>query len=187
MLRGQLMINLLRIASAILLATMPAAAMAQQNPRDGLNFSSNEPLEIQGDRLEVMEEGRVNVLTGNVSVVQGPNILRSGKMTVYFNQGSKPGSTTGTNIERIEVEGGVYIKSEKQVATGDRGTYNMATEVLELSGKEVILTEGQNVIVGCKLIVRGANGQATLESCKNGTSPANRVKMLLTPPARNAQ
>jgi lipopolysaccharide export system protein LptA len=175
------------ISAFFLLAMAPAAVMAQQDPRQGLNFSSDEPLEIQGDRLEVMEEGRVNVLTGNVSVVQGPNLLRSGKMTVFFNQGSTPGATTGSNIERIVVEGGVYVKSEKQVATGDRGTYNMATEILELSGKEVVLTEGENVIVGCKLTIRGANGQATLESCQDGgNSAGGRVKMLITPPARNA-
>lgn len=172
--------------SAILLLSLPMVANAQNSAREGLNFSSKEPLEIQGDRLEVMEDGRVNVLTGNVSVVQGPNLLRSGKMTVYFSQGGSPGATTGTNIERIEVEGGVYVKSEKQVATGDRGSYNMATEVLELSGKEVVLTEGENVIVGCKLVIRGGSGQATLESCKNNAS-SGRVKMLITPPARNGQ
>lgn len=188
MFRKRRMNNLLRVTiSAFLISMAPVATMAQQDPRQGLNFSSDEPLEIQGDRLEVMEDGRVNVLTGNVSVVQGPNLLRSGKMTVYFNQGSTPGATTGSNIERIEVEGGVYVKSEKQVATGDRGTYNMGTEVLELSGKEVVLTEGENVIVGCKLTIRGANGQATLESCKNDNSAGGRVKMLITPPARNAQ
>jgi len=182
------MTDLLRTTlSAILLTVAPIAAMAQQNPREGLNFSSDEPLNIEGDRLEVMEEGRVNVLTGNVSVVQGPNLLRSGKMTVYFNQGSSPGAAPGSNIERIEVEGGVYVKSDKQVATGDRGTYNMATEILELSGKEVVLTEGENVIVGCKLVIRGRTGEATLESCKNGNSAGGRVKMLITPPERNAQ
>jgi len=180
--------NLFRTTiSALLLAVVPIAAMAQQGSRQGLNFSSDEPVEIHGDRLEVLEEGRVNVLTGNVSVVQGPNLLRSGKMTVYLSQGSNPGATTGSNIERIEVEDGVYMKSDKQVATGDRGSYNMATEVLELSGKEVVLTEGENVIVGCKLVIRGGNGQATLESCKNGNSAGGRVKMLITPPARNAQ
>jgi len=188
MFRKQRIKRLLQITcSAVLIAAVPFAATAQQQKaRESLNFKSNEPLEIQGDRLEVLEEGRVNVLTGNVSVVQGPNLLRSAKMTVYFTSGSNPRESTGNNIERIEVEGGVYVKSEKQVATGDRGTYNMADEVLELSGKEVVLTEGENVIVGCKLVIRGRNGQATLESCKDNAS-GGRVKMLITPPERNAQ
>jgi len=188
MFRKQRMSRLLQITcSAMLIAAVPLAATAQQRARESLNFQSDKPLEIQGDRLEVLEEGRVNVLTGNVSVVQGPNLLRSAKMTVYFASGSNPReSTTGNNIERIEVEGGVYVKSEKQVATGDRGTYNMNTAVLELSGKEVVLTEGENVIVGCKLVIRGRNGQATLESCKNNAT-GGRVKMLITPPDRNAQ
>lgn len=188
MFRNQQMNRLLQITcSAVLLAAMPMAAMAQQKARESLNFKSDQPIEIQGDRLEVMEGGRVNVLTGNVSVVQGPNLLRSAKMTVYFARGTNPSEATGNNIERIEVDGGVYVKSEKQVATGDRGSYDMKSEVLELSGKEVVLTEGDNVIVGCKLVIRGRNGQATLESCKNGNAAAGRVKMLITPPERNAQ
>ena len=188
MFRGQLMTNLITTAVAVcLLAVAPTAAAAQESARQSLNFSSEKPIEIQGDRLEVLEEGKVNVLTGNVSVVQGPNLLRSGKMTVHFGQAASPGSTTNSAIERIEVDGGVYVKSEKQVATGDRGSYNMTTEVLELSGKEVVLTEGENVIVGCKLTIRGSSGEATLESCKNGNSSAGRVKMLITPTARNAQ
>lgn len=189
MFRSQRMTRLLQITcSAVLIAAVPFAATAQQQRvRESLNFKNNQPIEIQGDRLEVMEEGRVNVLTGNVSVVQGPNLLRSGKMTVYFASGTNPSAASGNSIERIVVEGGVYVKSEKQVATGDRGSYDMKSEILELSGKEVVLTEGDNVIVGCKLVIRGRNGQATLESCKTGNAGSGRVKMLITPPDRNAQ
>src|SRR5690606_40545486 len=72
---------------------------------------SSDLLNIEGDRLEVMEEGRVNVLTGNVSVVQGPNLLRSGKMTVYFNQGSSPGAAPGSNIRSEERRVGKECRS----------------------------------------------------------------------------
>jgi lipopolysaccharide export system protein LptA len=51
---------------------------------------------------------------------------------------------------------------------------------LVLSGKEVVLSEGDNVIVGCKLTVQMATGLANLEGCA-GASGGGRVKMLLKP------
>ena len=47
------------------------------------------------------------------------------------------------NIDRLEVDGKVYVKSDNQVATGDSGTFDMKTEMLVLSGKEVVLSEGE--------------------------------------------
>ena len=55
----------------------------------------------------------------------------------------------------------------------------MATEVLVLSGKEVVLSEGKNVLVGCKLTVNMKSGRAQVDACGNG-----RVMMSITPSAQ---
>src|SRR5690606_27168977 len=115
----------------------------------GLKIEGDKPIEIESDRLEVRESDGLAIFTGNVSVVQGPTLLRSGKMTVYYakqGDGSTSGSGSG-DIDRLEVEGKVYVRSETQVATGDAGSFDMRSEVLVLTGKEVVLTEGDNVIV----------------------------------------
>ena len=69
-------------------------------------------------------------------------------------------------IDRLEVDGKVYVKSDNQVATGDNGTFDMKTEVLVLSGKEVVLSEGTNVLVGCKLTVDMKTGQANVDGMR---------------------
>ena len=85
-------------------------------------------------------------------------------------------ATTGSaNIDRLEVDGKVYVKSETQVATGDKGTFDMKTEILTLSGKEVVLSEGSNVLTGCKLTVDMKSGLAQVEGC------GGRVKGLFQP------
>ncbi|WP_048645484.1 LptA/OstA family protein [Nitratireductor soli] len=169
-----------------LLVSLPAAAFAQdaQSRLTGLQLSGDEPIQIESDRLEVREGENVAVFSGNVSVVQGQTLLKSGKMTVYYVNDGGSAATGSANIDRLEVDGNVYLKSETQVATGDRGTFDMKTEVLELSGKEVVLSEGENVIVGCKLTVQMKSGLAKLDGCKGGNS-AGRVKMLLTPGSQN--
>ncbi len=91
------------------------------------------------------------IFSGNVSVVQGPTLLKAGKMTVYYAKDGGGSATTGSaNIDRLEVEDKVFVKSETQTATGDKGSFDMKTEVLNLTGKEVVLSEGENVLTGCK-------------------------------------
>ena len=66
------------------------------------------------------------------------------------------------------------------IATGDMGTFDMKAEVLVLTGKEVVLTQGENVVVGCKLTVQMKTGKSQLDGC-GGKESGGRVKMLLQP------
>jgi lipopolysaccharide export system protein LptA len=174
-----------RRAAALFLAVLavfaaPAALAQSETSRlTGLQLSGDAPIEIESDKLEVRESENIAVFTGNVSVTQGPTLLKSGSMTVHYAEGGS--ATTGSaDIERLEVDGKVYIKSEAQVATGDRGTFDMASEVMVLTGDEVVLSEGDNVIVGCKLTVNMKTGEAQLDGC-GGRGEGGRVKMLLQP------
>lgn len=140
----------------------------------GLKLEGDKPIQIESDHLEVRENDGTAIFTGNVAVVQGDMLMRAGKMTVFYdNQGGSVTSGT-SNIDRLEVENKVYVKSDAQVATADSGSFDMKSEVLVLSGKEVVLTEGDNILVGCKLTVQMATGLANLEGC-------GRVRMLVKP------
>jgi lipopolysaccharide export system protein LptA len=172
--------RILVLAAAMLASTFLTAA-AQDGRVTGLKLEGDKPIQIESDRLEVRENDGVAVFTGNVAVVQGPTLLRSGKMTVYYAKGGGSAATGSANIERLEVEGKVYVRSENQVATGDVGSFDMRTEVLVLSGKEVVLTEGDNVVVGCKLTVQMDTGLARLDGCGGEGGGSGRVKMLLKP------
>lgn len=166
--------------AALAFALAGGHALAQQGSAMGLRLSGDEPIQIESDQLEVRENDGIAIFTGNVAVAQGQSLLRSGKMTVYYNDTGEGGSSTSSDIDRLEVEGKVYFRSQTQVATGDRGTYDMRSEVMVLSGDEVVLTEGDTVVVGCKLTVQMATGRSHLEGCGN-TGTGGRVKMLLKP------
>jgi len=172
-------------AIALLAAGGAAAQGGASSQMTGLKLSGDDPIQIESDKLEVRDAEGIAIFTGNVNVVQGPTLLKSGSMKVYYAKDaanatpSAAGPSTG-NIERIEVDGKVYVKSETQVATADRATFDMKTEVMTMSGDEVVLSEGQNVIVGCKLTVQMSSGLATLDGCGKGAQ-TGRVKMLLQP------
>ncbi|MER8957642.1 MULTISPECIES: LptA/OstA family protein [unclassified Mesorhizobium] len=172
------------------LGTAPSLAQSSATSQmSGLRLSGDKPIQIESDKLEVRQAESVAVFTGNVNVVQGPTVLKAGKMTVYYvrdagaaksAQPAGAAAMTGSaNIDHLEVDDKVYIKSDNQVATGDRGTFDMKTEVLVLSGSKVVLSQGDNVLVGCKLTVQMKSGLAQVDAC------GGRVMMSITPPAKS--
>jgi lipopolysaccharide export system protein LptA len=174
---------LVACASAITLVTSASAQTTAEGRLSGLKLSGKVPIQIESDRLEVREAENLAIFSGNVSVVQGDTLMKSGRMRVYYAQKGEGSATTGSaNIERLEVDGKVYVKSGKQVATGDSGIFDMNTEILTLSGKEVVLSEGPNVLVGCKLTVDMGTGEAQVQGCAGGgNAGSGRVIMSITP------
>jgi lipopolysaccharide export system protein LptA len=176
--------HLAALAAFAALSFGSSAAFAQseskvENRLTGLRLSGDQPIEIESDRLEVLENENKAIFTGNVSVTQGPTILKSGTMVVYYAKDGGSAATGSSNIERLEVDDKVFVKSDKQVATGDRGTFDMKSEVLVLSGSEVVLSEGNNVLRGCKLTIQMKSGQAQVDGCAKGGS--GRVMMKIDP------
>ena len=184
-----------RLAAAtsalLLLGLVPALAQSGASSQvSGLKLSGDQPIQIESDKLEVRQAESLAVFTGNVTVVQGPTLLKAGKMMVYYvkdpNAAAKGTEAAGAamtgsaNIDHLEVSSKVYIKSNDQVATGDNGTFDMKTQVLVLSGKEVVLSQGPNVLKGCKLTVQMKTGLANVDGC------GGRVIMSMTPPKSDA-
>lgn len=165
------------IAGLILLTTaigFGAPALAQQT-MSGLALSGDEPIQIESDKLSVKDEEGKATFTGNVKVVQGKTTMQSGNMTVYYAKDGGSASAGTSQIDRILVGGKVYIKTEEQEATADDGVFNMKTDTVVLTGKKVVLTDGSNVFVGCKLTVFMNSGEARLDSC------GGRVRIQLDP------
>lgn len=174
-----------------LLAMSPAQAQ-QGAPLDGIKLSdSKDPVGIDADKLEMRDKDGVAVFTGNVSVKQGDILLRAGRMQVFYSKAngaddkSKSGigglSGSGLSaggIEKLKVDGKVYLKSGTQVATGDEGVYDSKTQTMVLTGKKVVLSDGDNIASGCKLTANTQTGKAFLESCKG---QSGRVSIILSP------
>src|SRR5699024_5088784 len=86
-------------------AVVTVTSLSAQERATGVKLSGDEPIQIESDKLEVRENENVAVFSGNVSVVQGKTLLKSGKMTVHYTQGEGGSATSGSSdIERLEVE-----------------------------------------------------------------------------------
>src|SRR5919106_1176386 len=89
------------------LASAPGSLWAQESTatRLRLEMSGDEPIQIESDKLEVRESENIAIFSGNVSVTQGPTLLKSGKMTVYYAKDGGSAATGSANIDRLEVDG----------------------------------------------------------------------------------
>ena len=157
-------------------ALFPASAFAQTA---GFELSSDAPIQIEADKLDVLDNEGKAIFTGNVEVVQGEITFRAGEMIVTYAReaeaaGAAGGLGSAGNIRRIDASGAVVISSGEQVATGDEAAFDMASETVTLSGEKVVLTDAGNVITGCRLVIRMKTGNAEVDPCAN-----TRVQILL--------
>ena len=156
------------LAAAMALVSGAAAAAttdtAAPKTMSGLAISNDKPIQIESDSLKINDKDKVATFIGHVNVVQGDTKLRSGKMIVHYSGNGSIGSGD-TQIQKIDVYDKVFVQAGDQQATADQGTYDMPAQLMTLSGKQVVLTQGQNVFVGCKLIVHVDTSEANLESC----------------------
>ncbi len=165
---------------SILASTNPAAPQGLGGGAfSGFSTDGDKPIQIEADRLEVTDKNSQAVFEGNVKVVQGTTVLTTGKLIVFYVQNKKGKKN---DIERLELFGGVHVRSDDNVATSDAGSYNMQTKDVVLTG-DVTLSQGQNIAKGCVFKANLETGIAHLESrnCPGGKNSTGRIKMLLTP------
>jgi len=91
-------------------------------------------------------------------------------------------STTESNVQnrikKLEALGGVIVNSKDQKATGDRADFEMKANIIVMTGN-VVVTQGQNVMKGDRLIVDLNSSSAHMEAGSKGVP--GRVQGLFVP------
>jgi lipopolysaccharide export system protein LptA len=165
------------------------SALAQQGPPNALQgFSANrdKPVNIKAASLEVRDKEKVATFSGDVHVVQGDTDMRCKTLVVYYEDSSnkdgvkaaQPGPAGNGQIRRMEARGNVVVTQKDQIATGERGDFDMRTNTVVLSGK-VVVTKGQDVLRGERLIVNLTDGVSRMEG--------GRVEALFEPKSKSDQ
>lgn len=165
----------------ILLSSAASVRAQDATPaKGGAGTPANQPISIEADQLEVFDKEKRAIYTGSVVVTQGETIMKAQVMTVLYENDAVEGSTDsatpsllggdqagGTVLKKVNAQGGVTIMAQDQIATGDSGIYERATDVMTLLGN-VTLTKGGNVTKGEKLVYNIGTGVAFVEAGKTG-------------------
>ncbi len=147
------------------LCPLIAAAQEAQVAFKGLRAGAGQPVEITADVLTVSQKDATATFTGNVLVIQGELRLSADEMLVVYVEGDK------TRIDRLLASGNVLLATSTEAAEAATATYSLTTSEIEMAG-EVLLTQGDSVISGQKLIVDLTTGTGRMEG---------RVKTILQP------
>ena len=183
----------LPIAVALLVITgAPLRAQPSKGPPNALQgFSQNrdQPVHIEATTLEVRDKDKKATFSGDVRVKQGDTTMRCKSLLVLYEQEDEPGAKGKAmqaaspgpggqqKIKRLEAHGGVIVTQKDQTATGDSGIFEMKSNTVTLDGN-VVMTQGQNVLRGERLVVDLTTGVSRVESGKNGQG---RVQGLFLP------
>ena len=175
------------------LAMVGGAAVAQPskgppNALQGFSQNRDEPVHIEAATLEVRDKQKVATFSGDVHVKQGDTTMLCKTLVVLYEQdgGGKPkkgmkAATPGPGgeqkIKRLEARGNVVVTQKDQTATGELGIFDMPSNTVTLTGG-VVMTQGQNVLRGDKLVVNLTSGVSRVESAKGGRG---RVEGLFIP------
>ena len=91
-------------------------------------------------------------------------------------------SNAVSRIRRINAEGNVILTTPNETARGGTGTYDLEKKIVVLVGS-VVLTQGDNVLHGQKLIMDLTTGRSRLEGATPTTSPKDggRVRAIFRP------
>ena len=55
--------------------------------------NNNDPIQIEADKLEIIDDENTALLTGNVSVVQGETLMQATRIKVFYERAGESGKT----------------------------------------------------------------------------------------------
>ena len=178
------------LLAALAFACPPARAQTAVGGFSSLSGTdSKQPIDIESDQLEVDDKRHMAVFSGNVSATQGENNLKAPRLEVFYDSrpqetGTKAAGTvkaasgpadpmSGGQIKHIHAMGGkVVVTSGKdpQELTGDDALFDVNAQLITMTGKEVVLSQGLSKVRGPKLLIDLKTGRANLVTGEEGAS-----------------
>jgi len=139
--------HLLRIALITLVCIGgrygPSGATAQ-----GLslgNVSEDRPIEISADGgIEWQQDAQIYIARGNAKAKRGTTEVYADTLTAHY----RPSKGTGgeTEIYRLNADGHVTIKGERQTVVGDQAVYDVDQQIGIVTGKTLKMTTATDVV-----------------------------------------
>ena len=146
----------------------PLAAPAAMPPAGQPLFgASGGPMDIASKRLDLDDNTKIAVFSGDVKAVQGDNALQSPELTVTYEgqatptgaaaappSAGAPADQAGTKIKRIVAKGPILMtRGVTDQATGDALEHDGATEITVLNGNVVLTSLPDRRVTGDRAVL----------------------------------
>jgi lipopolysaccharide export system protein LptA len=190
----------LLLAGAAAVAAQPAGQSQPSSAMQGFSPNRDQPVKITANTLEVRDKIRQATFSGDVKLVQGDTTVSCKSLVVFYEDtqsqpaakkaapapapaaDAQPAQKAGGSqqIKRAECRGDVLIVQKDQTASGETGVFDIKSNTVTLNGN-VVVTQGQKVMRGDRMVANLATGVTTVDSSKS----SGRVEVML-PPSQGA-
>lgn len=150
---------------------LASAALAQVSSKGG-------PIMLGSDTQSINQADHTQVLDGRVEVIQADARLRADHVVITYAP-PEGGSSGFGPLSTIEATGNIYYVTPDSTVKGDKAVYTKSSDTMVLTG-EVILTQGQNVTTGNRLVSQVGAGITTMDADAVGAAKG-RVRTVVYP------
>ena len=155
------------LIAVMTLTVLPAAAQ-QVVAFGGMRADTKAPVEVSADSLTVNQSDGTALFQGNVVIGQGEMRLSAQTVRVEY---AAPAQGGQQRIRALDASGGVTLVSGADAAEAQSARYEVEAGLVTLTG-DVLLTQGNNVMSGDRVVVNLADGTAQAQG---------RVRSVLQP------
>jgi len=171
--------NIFIIISITVLLSFNVHAEGLTGSVDQLSVNQNMPINIEANSLEIFENEKKAIFSGQVRIVQDKISLTADLVYILYRYEE---DIKKTSIESIECLDNVLIQIDDQIASGNRAFYDLLTKKITLS-ENVLLSKGNNAIKGETALVDLDSRIIKIISSK--TKKDGKVRAILTPNQSN--
>jgi lipopolysaccharide export system protein LptA len=107
--------------------------------------SEQRPIEISADAgIEWQQDAKVYIARGNAVAKRGTTEVHADTLTAHY----RPSKTSGgeNEIYRLDADGHVMIKGERETVVGDQAVYDVDQQIGVVTGKALKLTTATDVV-----------------------------------------
>jgi lipopolysaccharide export system protein LptA len=137
----------------LMLVAGAGAAVAQGKPS-----AESGPIKVTGDTFVIDEAKGQATFTGNVEIVRSGLTVWAQKVVIEYGSGVE-------DVQNMVATGKVRLKTKDQDATGDRATFDPATQMLHMTGN-VVVVNATGTLTGPSLTVNLADNSTVFEGGK---------------------
>jgi lipopolysaccharide export system protein LptA len=109
------------------------------------NVSEERPIEISADSgIEWQQDAQVYIARGNAVAKRGASEVHADTLTAHYRKSKTAGSDN--EIYRLNADGHVTIKGERQTVVGDQAVYDVDQQIGVVTGKGLKMTTATDIV-----------------------------------------
>jgi lipopolysaccharide export system protein LptA len=130
----------------------PLAAQTVDTKAAASESKALRDVNIEADQLEIFDDKKQAVFTGNVNGRRGDVTLNSDKLVVTYEETPQPNNEKRTEVTFLDASGNVKIVTSRQTVTGEWAKMDVKANTVTVGGN-VKVVQDKSTISGEKLFV----------------------------------